>query len=216
MPRSYLVTLDHSSDAQIADMGIKPIHTDATFFLSRLKKRLVADKHMIADQRYDGIWPFYARVLQAHTRVSAISFRKNPDIMYCLAYQDGLKHALARIMTFRKTGQYSHACVCANTIRSYSEKVRSEKLRAHAYPTVAYVDGYVNGLMYFVLNDAHRRACALYYVFGCRYELRSFADFKAALRDSARFHKAAHDLAVQFVKRGKIAEGMQFHHPPVF
>jgi hypothetical protein len=216
IPRSYLVTLDRSSDAQIAEIGVQPIYTDATFFLSRLKERLVADKHMIADQRYNGIWPFYERVLRAHDGVSAISFARNPDIMYCLAYQDGLQHALARIMTFRRTGEYSHACKCANTIASYSEKVRPEKLRAHAYPTVAYVDGYVNGHMYFVLTDKDRRACPLYYVFGCRYDLRSFADFRAALRDSARFHKAAHNLALQFVKRGKIAEGMLFHHPPVF
>ncbi len=34
MPRSYLVTVDRAFDSQIADLGVQPIHTDATFFLS--------------------------------------------------------------------------------------------------------------------------------------------------------------------------------------
>jgi hypothetical protein len=216
MPRSYLVTVDRAFDSQMAELGVQPIYTDATFFLSRLKKRLVADRHMLADERYDIIPPFYARVLRAHGKVSGLSFRKYPDIMYCLAYQDGLKHALARIMTFRATGDYSHACKSARTIASYSEKIRREKLRAHAYPTVAYVDGYINGHLYFALPDKERSGCPLYYIFGCREEFRSYEAFKRALRGAARFHRGAHAFATQFVRHGKIEEGMQFHHPPVF
>ncbi len=216
MPRSYLVTVDRAFDSQITDLGVQPIHTDATFFLSRLKKRLVADKHMIADARYDVIPPFYARVLRAHGKVSALSFRKYPDIMYCLAYQDGLQHALTRIVTFKTTGDYSDASKSARTIAAYSDKVRPEKLRAHAYPTVAYVDGYINGHLYFVLPEKQRGSCPLYYVFGCRDDLRSYADFKRDLRNAARFHRAAHEFAMQFVRHGKIEEGIQFHHPAVF
>jgi hypothetical protein len=215
IPRSYLVTLNRSSDSKIADMGVHPIYTDGTFFLSCLKKRLTADGRLIADQRYDGVAPFYARVLQSHTRVSDISFPKYPDVMYCLAYQDGFKHALARIMTLRATGYYSNTSKIARTIASYSKTVRPAKLRERAYATVAYVDGYINGHLYFVMAGKDRRDCPLYYVFGCPNELRSYAEFRRALRRAPRLHKAAHMMAVEFVKRNQIREGMVFHHPPV-
>ncbi len=216
MPRSYLVTPDRSSNTQITGMGVQPIYTDATFFLSRLKRRLVADKHMISDQRYDGILGFYERVLKAHRKVSAMSFPKHPGIMYCLAYQDGLKHALARIVTFRKTGYYSHTCNTASTLRGYTEKIRPEKLREGAYPTVAYVDGYINGHMFWVLSDKLRSACPIYYIFGCRNELRSYREFRSLLGLCPKFHKAAYRFAQQFVERGQVPEGIVFHHPPVF
>lgn len=215
MPRSYLVTLDRSSDSRLGEVGIRPIYTDATFFLSRLKAKLVTDEHMIADERYDRVPMFYRRVLQSHTNVAELSLLKYPDLIYCLAYQDGLKHALMRIMTLRKSGYYSHKCNVARTIASYSKQVRVEKVRAGEYETAAYVDGYINGLLYFMMDDRGRSACPIYYVFGCRDDLRSYAEFRRVLKDASRLHRAAHLRAVREVKTSKIKEGMVFHHPPV-
>ena len=135
----YLATLDRSSDAQIADIGVQTsFTTDATFFLSRLKERLAADKHAKSLTRdANGIWPLHERVLRAHCRVSATSFRGIIRIS-CIASltEIGLEHALAPYHDLPEDGRILHACKCANSRSApRSGKFDPRKTRAHAYPT---------------------------------------------------------------------------------
>jgi hypothetical protein len=214
-PESYIVTLDRSSDARFREMGVKPIYTDGTFFLAELKKKLTRNGHMVADERFDGILKLSVRIRREHQRVYAMDLRKYPDAMYSLAYQDGLMHALDRILTLRATGYYSYSCNVRNTLKTYAETVRVAKLRAKQYSEVAYVDGYVAGHLYLLASDEERKAVPIYYIFGYDNVLQTYDEFKKALSKAPKIHKRAHASAERLTKRSKLASGIGLHHPPI-
>jgi hypothetical protein len=213
-PRSFIVTLDRSSDERFRSLGVTPIYTDASFFLTESKKNLTPAGHMIADERFDALPSFYSKVLREHKKVSALDLRKEPAAWYCLAYQDGLKHALGRIATLRNTGYYSHSCNLGNTLKIY-EKGRKANLRARNYLDVAYIDGYINGHFYLVAPAEGRQACPIFYVFGCAEELTTFDQFRKALRRARKFHRGAFLRAESLLKRYPPGAGIQLHHPPI-
>jgi hypothetical protein len=147
-PQSYIVTLDPSSDARFREKGLIPIYTDATYFISKVKQRFVTEHQLLDDERFAGVEKLLKRVVHAHHGLSGIDAREFPDVVFGLSHQDGLIHALERILALKNTGYYSHACNPRNTAELYLRKIRPEKLRRRKYHDVAYVEGYVDGLTY--------------------------------------------------------------------
>jgi hypothetical protein len=211
-PQSYIVTIDRESDARFREMGLHPIYTDAAFFLAGLKKRLLADGHMIEDERLDGIVEFWLRVKEVHSEATKIDIRRNPGVIYCWAYQDGLHHALGRIMTMRDAGLYSHSCHIKNTVAAYL-KSRREKMRERSFSDVAYIDGYIDGHLYLLASDDERAAFPTYYVFGYEGALRSNTAFRKVLSKASSIHKRAHSAAEKLVRTTGVKKGTVLHHP---
>jgi hypothetical protein len=212
-PPAYIVTLDDASDVRFRELGLQPIYTDCTYFVAELKRKLIREEHMITDERFHGLDRLFEAVSRAHARVSDIDLQRHPDAIYCLSYQDGLMHALGRILARRNTGYYSHSCNAMNAARTYKKTLRPEKLKARDYPDVAYIDGYVNGHLYFLVPDTTRGAVPIYYMFGPNQCIGSFNEYKKALPKGAKLHKGAHALAVKIVEKASLKNGMTFHHP---
>lgn len=103
-PQSYIVTLDRSSDTRFREKGLVPIYTDATYFISEVKRRLVSEQQLVDDRRFDGVEAFLYRLTRAHIELADVDARKYPDVLYGLSYQDGMKHALGRILSSKKYG----------------------------------------------------------------------------------------------------------------
>lgn len=212
-PQSYIVTLDKASDQRFREHGLLPIYTDGTYFVSEIKKKLVENGDMLADDRFDDIYDLLEEVLLLHSGLGQINLKKHPDAVYANSYQDGLIHALERILKLRNTGYYSHRCKPRDTILSY-EDLQKEKRKAKRYHDVAYIEGYMNGLLFLLADDDMREAIPLYYVMGHKSTIQDFKEYKKISRDSQRLHKGAYKFAEELVAK-KIGSGsLTFHHTP--
>jgi hypothetical protein len=212
-PKAYIITLDENSDARFRSLGLRPIYTDASYFLARLKEKLVKDHRMLPDEKFDVLPKILLEIRIAHDRALMLDAKRYPDIIYCWAYQDGFLHAIERILALRKSGYYSHQCNPVNAARTYEFHLRPAKVRAREYGEVAYIDGYVAGHLYFLGDDALRRLTPRYYVYGCDDVTRSLTELRKVFRSLRNSHSQAHALALRIARR--IPQGMTLHHPPV-
>jgi hypothetical protein len=212
-PKAYIVTLDLTSEERFKREGLHPIFTDATFFVSFIKKHLEGNGHYLADNRFDAIPEALDRVHREHEKLFA-SYRPiaKPEIVYCAAYQDGLAHAFERICDMRKTGEYSHRCEVIEKVQKY-ERICSDKLKARRYVDVAYIDGYINALIYLLLDGADRRMMPFFYVYGLADQPTSFTRFKHDIKQSSSAHKAACAHAKKIVAR-QLGPNDVIHHTP--
>jgi hypothetical protein len=67
-PKAYIITLDENSDARFRSLGLRPIYTDAAYFLSQLKQQLVKDRHMLPDENFDVLIKILLEIMNAHRR----------------------------------------------------------------------------------------------------------------------------------------------------
>ncbi len=213
-PQSYIVTLDRSSDSRFREKRLEPIYTDGTFFLSSLKQQLVSDEQMVADERFDGLEDFERKVRRTHHEVAEINLLKYPDAVYTLCYQDGLIHALERILALKKTGYYSHACNTAHAIRAYENEILPKKRRERRYHDVAYAEGYIDGHYFFIGDDEFRRQIPLYYAFGEQTLVRDLKHYMRVLKNAPRRSSTHHRFARSLVNRRATNAGMVIHHTP--
>lgn len=213
-PQSYIVTLDRASNDRFRERGLMPIYTDGTFFLSTLKQRLISDKQMIADERFDEIPEFLNELLEAHHKLAEVAARTYPDVIFALSYQDGMIHALERILALKNTGYYSHACNPLASARTYQRRIRSDKLKRRRYHDVAYIDGYIAGLIYFVATDDERRQVPIYYAFGRDEGIADLRSYKRILRKANRVSPKEHQFARMLVEKRNPSDDMVLQHTP--
>lgn len=214
-PNSYIVTLDSSGDHKFKKAGILPIYTDATYFLSILKKHMVKKDFIFSDDIFNGVEKLLNKVIFEHMRLSvSMDVRKNPEIIYAASYQDGLMHALERILAVKNTGYYSHECNINNSIRTYN-KIRKKKMKERVYHDVAYVDGYMNGMMYLIFPKSVRRAIPLYYIYGKEDHPLTFKKYIKIIKRDEHYHKGAYYYAKRVVElKYKNGGETSFHHTP--
>lgn len=214
-PHSYIVTLARATENRFLEKGLTPIYTDGTFFVSKIKERLVADGHMLGDDRLDGVERLLARLLRIHrSELSKINLRKYPDNIFGLCYQDGLIDSLERILKLAKTGEYSQRERVLKTAHTYEFQVRPRKLAKKRYQDVAYIDGYVNGLLYLLADKEIRKAIPIYYAFGHKASIRSLSHYMRTLRTINSSSRVEHRWAVEATKSLSDDEDLVFHHTP--
>jgi hypothetical protein len=212
-PLAYVVSLDETAEDRFKELGLHPIYSDATHFISVLKKHIEGDGHFLPDRRFDSIPKTLDIVNIEHERLSAMfNPNKTPEIIYAAAYQDGLAHAFERIIDLRKSGEYSHKCHVIQLIRSY-ERIRKDNTHLRHYWDVAYIDGYMNGLMYLICDDKERKYVPLYYIYGAKDHPTSFTKYKAALKSNMTVHKSSLALAQRLVAQ-KLGNNDVLHHTP--
>ena len=217
IPRAYIVTLDDQSSERYETLGLTPIVTDATFFVSSLKEQLVKDEQMLLDDWQIYVYKALQRVISEHAKLhSHFDCFDNPEVIYAASYQDGLKHAFEHLLSMADTGKYSSPCGTTHSIEAYRD-VRKTKLRERAYADVAYIDGYMNGLVYqLVSEDKLRSALPLYYIFGYEGDIGTIEEYAEIAEDAKHLHKTAYKHATKLVKNTlpESAWGIEFHHIP--
>ncbi len=141
-----------------------------------------------------------------------IDIRKHPELLHCSSYQDGLIHALERILSLRSSGDYSNGANALTTELAY-QKLRKEKLRSKQYLQVAYIDGYTNGHLFLIADDDDfRDAVPRYYVFGDGGSILTLSAYKRIAKRAAVLHKTAVKLAEKSV--AKFPGNVVLHHTP--
>jgi len=213
LPHAYIVTLDQSGEERFRGLGLTPIFTDATYFISVLKQHILQEEHLLADNRFDDLSETIAKVLEEQSQLQEqFNLVKSPDVIYSWFYQDGLLHCFQRILALRNSGSYSHICEVVQKIKVY-EGIRKRKLKEKNYFDVAYVDGYMSGLLFLLGDDETRETLPLYYIFGSKDEAVSMEEFKRRRRGASKKHKAAYMKAQELTKRA--GSDFVFRHRPL-
>ncbi len=213
-PHGYLVTLDEGANARFDKTDITPIITAGRHFLVRLKEHLVAQEEMLPDTVFKGIREAYGRVIASHGFVSSIDLRKYPTAILTLNYQDGLMHALSRILARRSTGEYSNVHNIHRRLDSY-ETIRRQHVRKKGYEEIAYIDGYLSGLIFFVGDSPTRRALPILYVFGAAEHPYTREEYGKLLKKAESMHRNAYRVCRQIVENTDLkVPGVVVHHPP--
>jgi hypothetical protein len=143
---------------------------------------------------------------------AAFKVAAHPEVIYCASYQDGLIHAFERIISRVRSGEYSHQCEVAHRLKKY-DSIRAENLRAGRYFDVAYIEGYMNGLVYLLADDEARAHLPFYFVSGASDQPMTLPQYKRLLKTSADLHKRAMAHAERMV-REKLGPDDELHHTP--
>lgn len=214
LPNSFLVTLNENANATLnsLNMNTTPIVTDATYFIHALKGALVNDKLMISDERFDGIRTALTRLKEEHLKATSLEIRSHPETIFPIFYQDGLMHAFEHILGRKNSGNLSNEQYVSQLMHFY-EKTQKEFLDAKRYADVAYLEGYKNGLLYFVLDDKQRSNLPTYYLFGCKEEIKDFEHYTKLAKNAHKLDESAYAFARKVADQVH-EEGVELHHMP--
>jgi len=213
--QSYVVTTSAEEGDRFKRDGLIPIVTDGTYFIGQLKKHAVHSGALLSDDIYDDAEGLRFVVNIAHNEMhEEYSFIDYPQLIYASAYQDGMMHALERMLNLRKTGEYNNEWRTRRIIDIYMG-IRKEKLGCRAYEDVAYVDGYINSLLFTLLDKRTRKTARvpLYFAFGIDKDLLTLRDFAGVLPNLPQKHKASFKRALEYSKTQEGSSGPIFHHP---
>jgi hypothetical protein len=213
-PHSYIVSPHKSIPNDLQEKGLTQILTDGTFFIRRIKERMVADKHMLSDDRFDAVETLLEKVLNRHEHLSNVSASKYPDVIFGMCYQDGLIDSLERALAVAKAGKYSAPAALMKIVETYEMKILPEKLRNELYHSVAYIAGYVNGLLYLLADNRERKEIPMYFAFGEKpiRTLEAYVRILNKLRTSVRDE---HRWAALQIKKRRAPDDFVFHHIPL-
>lgn len=215
--QAYIVTIDDSNEAlsRYNKAGLIPIFTDATYFLAQIKEHAQANYCFLPDRVYSDCLDLLIEAEDAHKWLyDTYNIKDNPEIVYCAYYQDGLQHLLERVMALRKAGVYSDRHYIQGKIHAY-QQLRKAKSGAKRYGDVAYIDGYINGLLYLLISpDEPDNIPPLFYGYGLG-ELMDKQAFAEALGDLPSCHKAAFRDAKRIADKALEHGGdLVIHHIP--
>lgn len=99
--QAYFVapTISNTDRRRLADLNLHLIETDGTFFVAQIKAHAQTKICLCSDDMYDNIEDVLSLASTAHTwlhdNYNAVEF---PQILFCSWYQDGMLHALKRIL----------------------------------------------------------------------------------------------------------------------
>lgn len=215
MPHIYIITLNNNLCTKLNYTNCTCILTDGTYFLHRLKLSL-KEKELIAN--IDTL-PFIMQIddyiSDLHRKISNICIYEYPCVIYCLAYQDGVKHAFERYIQLYNKGIYNIPGRLFATAREY-EKIIQKCSKFKNYWVEAYYEGYLNGLV--LIGSCEEdpeivREFPFLYLPNARQVLNSydrfFEELKRVTKRSDKYHKYALSITEKYREPDTVV-----HHPP--
>lgn len=207
LPRSYVVSPHGYRGTDIPDDRV--IKTDGTFFIHRLKDAAVARGALVPDRQYEIVFRLQDRLSEAHRRTSrAYRKGKSPAAVHSMAYQDGMRHALERIIARIPTGYYSRPHGDHHIVQTYLHVVKGA-VKKRNYWDAAYARGYIMGLLAMDLTPQEAERAPVYQVWGANHDVATFEDFKT-LAEEPELHKGAAAQAEQLTK--DLGDDVYPHH----
>ncbi|ATY10689.1 hypothetical protein CU254_09580 [Amycolatopsis sp. AA4] len=191
-PKNYFVSPFPSEEAK--RFGMKEIVTDGTFFLHKMKEKIVEHGCHLPDSVYHRAEDFFEKSLSARRAIRDINHTDLPGVLYGHFYLDGVLDATGRIRARRATGEYSDRHHVAELCRNY-EKLLGNAIDRGRYDDAAYIEGYVSTLITLLLDDDDPDVPP-YFCFTQR-SIHDLEDFVRAARNLRRRNRSAFDKAVK-------------------
>lgn len=193
----YIITLDNNIQAKVLHKKAKIINTDATYFLKKIKEKMINDRLMINDETYEILKVLSIALDFDHIKTSELFIEtKNPNLVYSMAYQDGYLDAIKRMIKHKNTGQYSAIGYIKGIVQTYNEFLK-EPCFKEAYGHLANLHGYKN-----FLDDLYKYimtgSCLLpnfYFLFGYKDNIDSIDDLKKVIMAKETYHQRSYNKA---------------------
>jgi hypothetical protein len=146
------------------EFGMYHLRTDGSSFLRSLKAHLVDSGDNLPDSIIDRVVALRGLVVKCHGLTEAMDWRGHPELVFSLAYQDGLLDSLGRMILMFNTGEYSHVPHIRHMITDYDDLLKIAVER-HRYWDASYIGGYLNAMLGVALNYDDWRTLPLYELF---------------------------------------------------
>lgn len=214
--QAYVVNPYKEECERLSAFGLIPINTDGTYFISQIKEHAVNLNILLPDKIFR--WASHLRDIVAeehHKLHKRVKVSRIPELIFAASYQDGLAHALDRAITMQGSGEYSHRCRVVRLIELY-EEMKKDKLKAKLYSDVAYIEGYINGLLFLVVSAKSEVPVIppFLFAFGVSDEVRSVSGFLKLFSNNRIPHLAARKAALKMLQKISNPAKIEFHHPP--
>lgn len=216
LPHIYIVTVDPYLKDKIKYKDTTCIVTDGTFFLHQLKLKLIDDK-LIVNSNALPIVDMQRNLLgNIHEKVSNIDFHTYPEVIYCLAYQDGVLHAFDRFIQLYDNGEYNIPGYVEKLVRYYDNLCKRKK-ESGDFWDAAYYEGYENGLMFIIVCEEDVsliKEFPKFYLPNAKCELNSYDMF---IKELERVNKQKDDYykySIKVTSNLKNSKNTVVHHPP--
>jgi NAD-dependent SIR2 family protein deacetylase len=149
-PKAYLVSPFPNPEAEKFKLTV--LETSGTQFLRQLKSSLLGHCFLSDDIYSEAMRVLVTDVAVALRIAAKVNFKDYPAILYCWAYQDGLRDALSRAIQCRGSGEYSDRQHVVESVRSYIE-LEDRASEDGRYDDAAYIAGYIGGLLILLSDD---------------------------------------------------------------
>lgn len=211
MPRAYFVSPRDGESPDIAkDMHI--LRTSGMHFVRMLKKEFPEDE-LIPDSHF-ALTPYVRRFVWKahHDLLDTGEMREDPAMYICACYQDGLMDAFDHQMANAAKGPYHHRCYVEGLIHVTYDALRQERMEEGIWHTVAYIQGYMNGLQFLLVDPEDRKQMPLYYLHDGHDDLQTYEDYAKVAK---RFESDRPEI-FEFAKADaeKLGPGIVFQHLP--
>src|SRR5262249_12023928 len=156
---------------------------------SQVKAHATTKRCISSDEMYTDVAKLLFSLNGAHSWLhSKYDAKKYPQMLYCSWYQDGMSHALERILRLRSTGIYSDLHQTQHSARlyaSYAQRYRKLKY----YGDSSYCSGYSNAFVYASLANDERRKHTPPLFFYFDNEIQSAHQYSRSIKNLPDQHK---------------------------
>ncbi|MBO9507494.1 SIR2 family protein [Thalassospira sp. A3_1] len=212
--QAYVVTPFEDEAEKFLKDGLIPIVTDGTYFIELLKERAIEEGILIPDEHYLSSANNLYEFLEEHDNACKnVKPSVHPQIIYSLTYQDGVIHALQRIMKMRFSGEYSNFARVCSLVEKY-EQILLENEEHNNFSNVAYITGYINGLVSHLEAGDEGVKIPKYFAFDCERELLLLDDFLDFVTNNPDAHPQSMRVAKHHLSDLEDADSVVFHHSP--
>jgi len=214
MKKSYIITLDELNDKKWRMLGLEPIYTAGEYFLRVLMHKLELKGCIIPNQSVSVVSKELNVIIKEHLRLAkVINLIDQPEVIYCLSYQDGVIHAFERFLHHIGYGESLCKSNVHRTIVSY-ENLISKKEESKRWYDVAYLMGYLNGNVFALAPSEERKYFPHYLDLSLNNELRTFDEYKESLSITKGRKKSISNYASRFVKKKIPDKSLVLQHTP--
>lgn len=198
-------------------MNIICIRTDATYFMSVVKTHMCEKFCFANDDSFDVVLAILYKLVEEHLKFTN-SYRpaKAPHLIFTTVYQDGLIHALKRIIDLRRTGAYSDLHEVRGQIGAYDQRIKQYS-KKRDYWEVSYFTGYMTGLQFFdLLNlcDPNEAIPIPFYFHPGIGHIEDRKSYDSQVRKNPTVHKGALKQAQMILERSGWAGAEVVQHLP--
>jgi hypothetical protein len=135
-----------------------PLDSLKTHFFEQMRETLSERCGIIREEAFVSCDMFLDEVAEKHSKTAnAFIKTQHPLLIYILGYQDGLVHALQRILRMRKTGEYYSTEAVHARMHGYDHKIH-EFGNKRDFWNAAYAHGYQSGLLFLLLKSKNSKS----------------------------------------------------------
>lgn len=151
--QSYLISPKIDTEKlSRAPVSLIPIETDGSLFFEKARTELAERCGIINAKAFDHCDELLDKVARAHNKTADAFIRsQHPLLIFILSYQDGLIHALQRILRMQRTGDYHSQTSVHARVHNYEHRIEELSGRKDHW-NAAYAMGYQTGLLFLLLK----------------------------------------------------------------